>query len=419
MSIASALYRTAMPALAYGVAPFFRLSQRGRVRIVERYGDWRLPPGRYLWLHGASLGEVQGLIPLCRYIRERWPAKRLLLTATSPTGIEAGLPYVHEARLLPFDCRRFIERALAGCEFEGFVFGETELWPSLLTVLEERGVPRVLVNARISDATTKLYRLLKGIFNPHIRALTAVCAQDEDSKIRLLELGAATDRTMLSGNAKYDREPLIKSTETAQEIRQLFIEGSEPVVTLASIHPEESQVWIPAIQENLKKPLRFIIAPRHTERFDYFAAALTRAQIPFERRSELKGERRPCSNPVLLLDTLGELESVYSFSTASFLGGTIRDIGGHNPLEAAMYGVFLCAGNSRWNIKEIANGLALVGAMVDVATQRDASAFIASIADAPQEARLKGERGRAIVEQSRGATKRIISALQNVGVLPR
>jgi 3-deoxy-D-manno-octulosonic-acid transferase len=122
---------------------------------------------------------------------------------------------------------------------------------------------------------------------------------------------------------------------------------------------------------------------------------------------------------VLLLDTLGELESVYSFSTASFLGGTIRDIGGHNPLEAAMYGVFLCAGNSRWNIKEIANGLALVGAMVDVSTQRDASAFIANIAAAPQEARLKGERGRAIVEQSRGATKRIISALQNVGVLPR
>ncbi|NDC37008.1 MAG: hypothetical protein EBZ48_03030, partial [Proteobacteria bacterium] len=193
MSFVSALYQVAMPALAYCAAPFFYLHPRGRLRLNERYGHWNLPPGSYLWLHGASLGEVQGLIPLCTYIRERFPAKRLLLTATSPTGLEAGRSYVHEVRLLPFDAPALIRRALTGVSVEGFIFGETELWPTLLSSLEKRQVPRCLVNARISDATSGIYLFFGNLFRPHMQALSCICAGDEGSMQRLLNLGAAKD----------------------------------------------------------------------------------------------------------------------------------------------------------------------------------------------------------------------------------
>lgn len=419
MSLGSAIYSAAMPALAYAAAPLFALSRRGKVRLRERYGYWNLPAGRYLWLHAASLGEMQGMIPLCRYLKARYPAKRLLVTATSPTGLEAGLPYADEARLLPFDSKRLISRALSGIALDGFVFGETELWPELLSFLEKQSVPRCLVNARISDASTGVYRALSSVFRPHIEKLSCVCAGDDDSMRRLLALGAPQGVVTLSGNAKFDRSPIITSPEMAQEVRELFMAGAEPVFVLASVHPEEAEVWMSAVAQAQHLSLRIVVAPRHSERFEFFAESLLHEGVVFERRSLLKEKRAACQAKVLLLDTLGELESVYSFSTAAFLGGTIRDLGGHNPLEAAMYGVYQCAGQSRWNIKDIAASLTKAGALETVTTTAEALSILEKVAADPTTFASKGAQAAAIVQQSRGATERIVAALKSAGALPR
>ena len=419
MSFVSSVYDTLMLPLALGAAPFFAFHPRGRERLPERYGDWRLSGGPYFWLHGASLGEVQGLIPIMRQIRERYPGIRILLTATSPTGLTAGAGWAHESRLLPFDSTPLLRRALDRVDISAFVFGETELWPALLGYLRGRAIKAFWVNARISPKTEGFYRRFKPIFSPLVEALSGILVGDEDSAERIISLGAQVNSVSICGNAKFDRKPIVDSNELVSEVRSIFFEGVGDVFTFASIHPEEAALFLPLLKEFAGTNLRFVVAPRHSERFHDFAVLLESLGINYSRRSSLKQDRRACPSQVLLLDTLGELESVYSFSSAAFLGGTIRDIGGHNPLEAAMYGVFLAAGESRWNIKQIAAELEGCGAMRKVVTENDLREILQELLRDPVVLKELGRRGRKVCERNRGATDRIIANLRYGGALPR
>jgi 3-deoxy-D-manno-octulosonic-acid transferase len=131
--------------------PLFLLHPRGRQRIWERYGRWNLSQSGVIWFHGASVGEILGLIPIIQKWRERHPAHCILVTATSATGLERAACCAHHTRLLPFDHPFWIRRALKNMRIEAFVFGETELWPALLEELQRRAVPLILVNGRLSE----------------------------------------------------------------------------------------------------------------------------------------------------------------------------------------------------------------------------------------------------------------------------
>lgn len=417
MSFANSVYDTLMLPLALGAAPLFACHPRGRERLAERYGDWGLSGGPYIWLHGASLGEVQGLIPIMRQIRERYPGKKILLTATSPTGLVAGSSWAHETRLLPFDSTPLLRRALDRIEISAFIFAETELWPSLLSYLQSRAVKVFWVNARISPKTERFYSRLRPIFRPLLEKMGGILAGDEDSAERILSLGADFHTVSICGNAKFDRKPIIESIQMATEVRSIFMAGAGDVFTFASIHPEEAEIFLPLLKEFSGSSVRFVVAPRHSEKFSDFAELLGRLGVDYSRRSELKRDKSPCTRQVLLLDTLGELESIYSFSTAAFLGGTVRDIGGHNPLEAAMYGVFLSGGESRWNIKQIAAELESCGALRTVVCQNDLRLIIQELINNPDSLRSLGAMGRVVCERNRGATERIFANLKIGGAL--
>jgi len=385
---------------------------RTRARFSERLGVWQLPPQEVIWFHGASVGEVNGLIPLIERTRQAAPGVRILLTAGTVTGLERGAPYVDETRVLPIDHPWCLRRALRGVSIRCFVYGETELWPALLTTLVERRVPLILVNARMSDRTLHGYLRFRSLFAPLLAAHTCIAAGDAESYERFLRLGAPSSLLKLCGNAKYDLPLVLSTSSERQRFESGFFVSRAPVLVLASIRPGEEGWWFDVIRNAYQGGRTFsvIVAPRHPEKAEYFARALAAAGVSFVKRSEqTRGE--PTELPVILLDTMGELSRVYPLAALVFVGASLVDIGGHNPLEVAMHGVPVCMGPHNQNVRGIVRELEAVQALHTVRTRRDVEELFQAFLSGSSQLAESGRRGVSVWRNNVGAADRIFTQL--------
>lgn len=387
-------------------APFFLLFERGRARLSERFGVWGLAGEDVVWFHGASFGEVNGLIPLMRLLREKRPTAKILLTCVSVTGLQKGQAYSDFQRLLPFDNSLWLARAMKGLKIAQVVVAETELWPSLLKELERRHISVSIVNAKISDFTFGYYKLLSRLFGPGIRYLEKILPGDRLSGERFIALGAAPEKTKVCGNSKYDLEPSIKTPDEARAVYQSLFSEVLPLIVLGSIRPGEEKIWIPAISASLARGAKFnvALAPRHKEKFNFFADALAEAGLRFVRRSA--GRPASAGERIMLIDTMGELEKIYSAASLAFIGGTIENWGGHNPLEAAAYKAAIALGPYRSNIVEAAAALDERGGLISINSYADAVRAIEIMGEPQTLARLSEAAYEAWRENS-GAAQRI------------
>ncbi|MCB0355059.1 MAG: hypothetical protein KDD64_16115 [Bdellovibrionales bacterium] len=394
------------------IGPLFLLHSRGRRRLLERYGVWEeLQPGEYIWLHAASLGEAQAMLPLVHRVRLRFPDKRILFTAVSVTGLEAVQEKVDEVRLLPFDHQAWFPKQCREHQFLFFGFGETEIWPSVIRTLAKRGIPIFMINGTVSQKTSSWYSLIRPIVRPVLRSVKHLFLVNSESRSALVSLGAPEDRVAVVGNTKYDRAPRYPDLESVAKARSQFFQRENPVFLLASIHPGEGEPWLDTLPAFLKAGWNVVVAPRHQERFSYFGEQLRSRDIPFIRRTSQSSEGSECS--VLLLDTLGELEAVYSFSTACFLGGTFVDLGGHNPLEPAMYGCFQVAGPYIYKIEAIFQQLICEDAALQLHSKEEIRSAGEEIARAPGRFRERGLKGKRVCERLQGATETIVKGISS------
>lgn len=405
-------YAGLMFVLALVAAPFFLLSQRGRVRLAERFGYWNLPEQTYLWFHGASMGEIGGVLPVIRALREAHPEAKILVTATSVTGLERAAGEAHETRLLPFDSRWYLRRALRGAQIKALIVTETELWPELIGEVSSRGAALYMINAIVSDLTISRYRAVRILLAPLLRRFNAILCGSEQSRARLLELGAASDAILVTGNSKYDVQPSVTSEDRIRELKtQYFKSCGTRVLVLGSLRPGEENLWFPEMGRALSRDdqLSVIVAPRHKEKFEFFAQRLREFDIPFRRRSEPAGSD---NERVVLLDTYGELESAYSFADAVFVGGSLVDAGGHNPLEPACYGAYIAMGPFSHKVGTIAAELEQAAALRRVASCEDIRILLDEMRKNPAMFKAQGESARGVWRAHRGATAKIIEHLQ-------
>jgi 3-deoxy-D-manno-octulosonic-acid transferase len=396
----------------------FRLHPRGKIRLADRYGWWKLGAVRVWWFHGASAGEVLGLLPVIERVRQALPDVQILLTATSPTGLERAPEGVEFRRLLTFDHPIFLERALRGVTVERVITAETELWPELALFLKRRGVPLYLVNARLSERTVKWYRLLSGLVRQIDSAVQKVLVADEASSERFRSIGFSAKNLTVTGNAKYDATPRFEPSLERASVRQELGWSGGAIVVLGSLRPGEEVFWFPAINRMLKRgtDLKFVVAPRHREKFEFFAGALEREGIEFQRRSQRqqRASQVPVMTPqVLLLDTFGELERFYAAADLASIGATLVPIGGHNPLEPAMYGVPVVLGPHVAVIAEIAHQLWETNGAWHVESVAEIEAILDQLIAAPGAIRAAGEKALEVYKRQRGATDRIVAALLN------
>jgi 3-deoxy-D-manno-octulosonic-acid transferase len=393
------------------------LSARGRRRYWERFGGWNDVGAVSWWFHGASVGEVQGLLPILSRIKAQHPQDKVLLTATSPTGLERGADHAEYTRLLPLDAGWCVRRALSHVTPQRLVVCETELWPVLLHGVARCGIPAHVVNGRISDYTVRWYERLSSMVGPLMRQFRSICVPNESQRLRYIALGARSDAVVVTGHSKYDAEPKIETYEMRAQVRREFFPHAPtdvPIVVLGSVRPGEEQWWLEAFTEIRRRgtPFKLLVAPRHAEKFSFFAERISSLCLPFVRWSEREG-RTEVDADILLLDTMGKLEAAYAVADLAFVGATMVDIGGHNPIEPAMYGAPVVVGPHISVIRDIIEDMRSASAVLEVLDRASVVEVMERAARGDSTLRDIGCAGYGVWRRHRGASQRILSVLED------
>ena len=375
-----------------------------------------------IWIHAVSVGEVLTARALIPDLREAYPRLRLFLSTTTMAGQEVAkrnVQGVDAVFYFPFDWSFIVRRTLRLVRPKLFVMMETEIWPNLLRECRRTNVKTILVNGRISSRSYPRYRLVKPLFKRVLAHVDRFCVQGEESKRRLIDLGADPARVIVTGSLKFDSldVPAASShTRPRDRVLRFFrIAPSRVVVVAGSTMRDEERVLLKAFRRlkgTTANPL-LILAPRHPERFGEAVDLSQQAAFITVRRSELPIDDEPRAE-VVVLDTIGELAQVYQVATVVFVGGSLVDMGGHNILEPAVFGKPIVFGPHMQNFSEIANAFLVNDAAVQVPSERALEdALVALLTDPVRRARL-GAAARALVESNRGARDRTLAVIADL-----
>jgi 3-deoxy-D-manno-octulosonic-acid transferase len=410
------LYRFAGPVAAGLIYPFLALHPRGRQRLAERYGRWApLKDEPFYWFHGASIGEMVGIEAVASELAGRFAhTERRLFTATSATALDRR-SVSGERRLLPVDTVRAVRKIFRSLPRpEAFVFGETELWPVLLEELIERHIPVFLVNGRLSDYTFHRYARFRSLFAPslsRINALTVVSAADRE---RFLELGARPEVTAIHGNTKYAALAAAQLSGGEREAlrKKLFPSTDQcPIVTLGSVRPEEEIPWLNALRDGRHK-VRLVVVPRHLEKLEYFEDSLKRFKLSWRHWSALSPSS---SADVVLVDRMGELSRLYGAADLAFIGATLVDVGGHNPLEPAVHGVPVCVGPHVSVIRDIVGEMVENHAIIQLSGPEGVAGVVQRLGEDRSALSKIGDAGRSVALRHAGSVGGVVDHLVKNG----
>jgi 3-deoxy-D-manno-octulosonic-acid transferase len=373
------------------------------------------PDGKpVIWLHAVSVGEVLAVSRLVSELDAAFPNHRLLISTTTRTGQDLARERFGADRVFycPLDLRWAVWAYLNAIQPKLLILAETEFWPNLLHGCFRRGIPVAVVNARISDRSWPRYKKLRGLWKPFLSQLALVLAQNELDAERLKAIGCAPERVLVAGNLKFDVRVSGESKATI-ELKERGA-GLRFVVAGSTLEGEESALlgcWpqLPTADRNLT----LVLAPGHPERFGTVAALLDAAGHKWIRRSAWSD---PSSEPlqtgqIVLLDTIGELASVYSLASVAFVGGSLVPAGGHNPLEPAQFGVPIVMGPNYENFRAMVDDLRAHDS-VRIADKDALPAALIELLKDRSTAEAMGARAREVFERQAGATARSVEAIR-------
>jgi len=390
-----------------------------------------------IWLHAVSVGETLAAVGLARRLKEAYPQRPLVISTTTQTGqtlAKERMPFADAVIYFPFDWMFSVRRVLDAVKPAVVVILETEIWPNFLRETGERGIPVVFVSGRISDRSFKRWKKWLGPFGFYLRPLlrtsmakvAAFLMQTEADAARIRELGAPAEQVKVSGNLKYDQElpaptPLAEWLGEECKRRQRW-----PLIVAGSVVATEEPLALIAfgvVQGDFPKAL-LVLAPRKPERFGAAAEFIELSQRKFVRRSELgvpgpvkatgalNGNGIPDDASVLLLDSIGELSSLYRVADGAFIGGSLVESGGHNILEPAAFGKVPVFGPSMENFAAISSRFLEAGAAIQVESPEDAGVEWIRLLNDPATMERMGETARELVRSSQGALDRAIAEVQ-------
>lgn len=392
------------------------LGNRGyRDRFGQRFGfGYPHISGGSIWIHAVSVGEVQAAVPLANALARRFTGRSLLVTTVTPTGAERVVTLlgdsVHHC-FIPFETPFAVTRFFNAVRPDIALIMETEIWPNLYYECGRRHVPLILVSARISPNSVISYRRFLPLFRETLSYGIVIAAQSETDAERFRALGAAPERTKVTGNIKFDIELPGDLVERGKSFRRDNFEG-RPVWVAASTHDgEEDQVILAhrRIRERFPDAL-LILAPRHPERFAAVRSLLHRKGLDFVARTD----GTPCTadTEVYLGDTLGDVPLFYAAANVAFVGGSLVPIGGHNLLEPAALGLPVITGPHLFHTLDIAQKFDTLGASIAVDNAEELAEAVADLfADAARAQKI-GNRGREIVRQNKGSLDRLLELLE-------
>jgi 3-deoxy-D-manno-octulosonic-acid transferase len=385
-----------------------------RRRWPERFGIF---PGfgveRSIWIHAVSVGEVQAAERLVKRLQESHPDLPLVITTTTPTGSDRVRGLFGDSVLhvyAPYDIPRVLNGFIQNARPCLLVMMETEVWPNMLAICEQQGIPTILANARLSARSAAGYAKWPEFTRDTFGRIGLVAAQSKADAARFLNLGVAPERIEVTGSIKFDSRIPASLLEHSEVLRREW--GDRPVWVAASTQEgEDGQILAAHRQVCQAVPgALLVLVPRHPERFDKVYALCKREGFSCVRRSS--GD--PCreEHQVFLGDTMGELSMFLAAADAAFVGGSLIKHGGQNVLEPAALGKPVVFGPHMYNFAIISELLLAHDAAQTVTDAGGLAGVIVHwLTDASERSRV-GENGRLVVEQNQGALERLFGLIE-------
>lgn len=380
----------------------------------ERLGMVPQQKAGSVWIHAVSAGETIAASGLVRALVAA--GHTISLTNMTPAGRERAealfsdllasgqLTLFYAPYDVPFAVKLFLRRVRPKALF----IIDTELWPNTIALATQFGLPIYLVNGRLSEKSAAGYGKLGKLATEMFSAITMVFAQSEPQTQRFRDLGSPHVKTV--GSVKFDAQPPADFDSRVANLRQRF--SGKQVLLAASTHEGEEDVALDAFEQLLSESdsssnkTVLVLAPRHIHRLQAVEAKLVYRHLVYQQHS--KGEALNDDTRVYLIDTMGELIYFYGVSNSALVGGSLVDVGGHNPMEPGMLGKPMCMGPHRRNIADIAGLFAEAGALEAVANSNQLAHFWRRLAKEPELASAMSAAALQVMAENRGALQRVL-----------
>ena len=412
----SALWTLTLPIVLAG----FTFKLRHHPEKLSRCKNWLgfgspVAKKQGIWIHAASVGEVRAALPLIQAIRKLTPNTTLIITTQSATGqstVKTLLGSQVIAQYCPLDTTAACKRFLQHYQPRLVIILETEIWPNLLHQLTIKKIPVILANARLSNKSVDAYRQWQSLFKPALNSFTHIFAQSEQDALRFLGLGIERRILSISGNLKYDVHQEATVADEGFALRQA-IGMNRPVWIAASTHDFEEEAILSAFQilKQQVPNLFLIIVPRHPERFQPLAKQLQHSSYRLSLMST--GASDLDKSDILLCDVMGKLIMLYHASDVAFIGGSLGQGQGHNPLEAAYANCAITTGYCVSSFAEICENLALHKALLQVHDIAHLTKTTLHLLQTPERRLQMIEAAKNCVLQHQGAVDKHMALIQS------
>ena len=378
---------------------------------------WEQPSKRsndsLIWVHAVSVGEVLAISRVVAELEAQLPGWRIVVSTTTDTGQRLARERFAAENVfyVPLDLSFAVEPYFRALCPKMLVLAESEFWPNLLRLAHDSGAAVAVVNARVSDRSLPGYLRFRGLLRGVMQNVDLFLAQSEEDARRLQQIRAPAERVRVSGNLKFEVKLPQGSAVGAALAARVEEKEIGPVIVAGSTLDGEESLLLEMFREvnHRYSEALLVLAPRHPERFGTVANLVESSGIPYLRRSQWK-ESAPISGGVLLLDTIGELASLYEFADVAFIGGSVAPRGGHNVLEAAQFGKAILVGPHTQNFRDIVEIFQRADAL-RVVTAQTLTPTILQLLENDAERAALGERALKVMRSQLGATEKTINAL--------
>ena len=409
--------------------PFFLLyslfTGRYREGLGQRFGFFGVEerkPGHTMtiWLHGASVGEVLLAGKLIKELTKTLPEADFVLSTMTEQGMEVARKQEGDkVRCIyaPLDLTGIVGRAIQNIRPALYICLETELWPAFLLEAKRSGARLVLLNGRLSEKSFQRYRMVKGFMAKILACFSMISVVQLTDAKRYMSLGAEPEKVRVLGNAKYDQDLESLALDSQEQYRSwLNLREKQPLFVAGSTHTGEEEMLL-AVFQDLKKAtgmrdLIWVVAPRHLQRLGEVEGMLKKKQVPYERLSDVKeSERR---TDTILVDSVGDLAGLYSIASYVFCGGSLVERGGHNIMEAAIWGKPVFYGPSMKDFSDAVELLESVGCGFPVSGPEALTESILYFMDHPEDYNTASRRALEIAATQQGAARKQASLVKEV-----
>jgi len=409
------------PLLACGLTAYALATGKKRRGLANAFGLAPRTGGdprfkKTLWLYALSVGEVWAAVPVLRQVRQQRPDIRIVVSTTTDAGYDSArqrLAFVENIFYQPLDFWPFTRMAVARIKPDLFVLTETSFWPGLLHVLNRRKVPALLFQGRISKKSLRRYRKIAPLMARILNSFQTLCMMTARGAEDIRALGVAPSRVRVIGSTRFDALQTLPESRRRRIREQLGIAAACPVFVAGSTHEGEEAVVLDVFCRLRRRheTLALVLAPRRMERVPEIVRILQEKNIAFVKRSE-QNAAGGGGDPVVLLDTMGELSNVYAVADAVFVGRSLfAPGGGHSLMEPAAHGKPVLRGPFVEYNQSDADELDRIGAAFTVRNADEMTETLQALLDDPARREAIGCKAQALIEDSKGAAQKMTALI--------